>query len=105
MCATVDAQRLEKYLNKIIKTGGLLEPVFQEIGKININRLSKIGGGTSNNIYTFSLTNYNEYWMQDVELILKLYRTNARVKCQHECHNILGKGSAQDLKLATAVTV
>ena len=81
----IDTSSLSKYLFKTIKAGRL-EFISREVTKICVNKLSKLGGGISNDNYTFSLIYLNGGKMQELELVLKIYRRNAYVKCRNEGH-------------------
>ena len=77
------ASRLEDYLCKIIRKGksGF---ICREATNIKIGKLSRLSGGISNDNYTFSLAYLDGGEIQELSLVLKVYREDASTKCWNE---------------------
>jgi aminoglycoside phosphotransferase (APT) family kinase protein len=79
----VSSQRLRDQLQKLI-SAGKFRSISSDTTKFKIDKLSKIGGGISNDIYGFRLAYPEGNGMKEVELVLKVYIRNAFEKCRNE---------------------
>jgi aminoglycoside phosphotransferase (APT) family kinase protein len=81
----VDIRRLRDQLPKIVNAYNFGSMV-SDTAEIKISEISKLGGGVSNNSYSFLLTQPEESGAKELALVLKVYLRNAYVKCRNEGH-------------------
>jgi len=82
MRTRISSSQLENYIRNILRRNEEIK--LPRDTSYKIAKLSKIGGGLSSVIYTFTLIYYKNSELKEIEFVLKVYRGNEKVKCMRE---------------------